>query len=246
MDACRTDPRLGSAKTLGGVRRRQTRQADSLVAAGAPVDRCCRIAERRAIAFRNRTAAARHFAVRGAIMTSDWTDMHSERWFGDRTRRRLGRHICDLGNLENEALGIELGYRYDKSPVICYEAGGQRPAQRMDVYTPGTWPGTRPPSVFLQDGRALFDLFGSGFTLLRFADRDVEGLTEAAADQGVPFEVVDVRVDHAHALDERDLVLLRPDQHVVWQGDAAPTDPVSLIGRLRGHSTESHAPVSVH
>ncbi|WP_433522090.1 FAD-dependent monooxygenase [Nocardia pseudovaccinii] len=190
--------------------------------------------ERRAVALRNRAASARHSAVRGAIMTSDWTAMHSERWFGERTRRELGREISDLGNLENEALGIELGYRYDDSPIVCRDPEGHAPPQRMDEYVPSTWPGTRPPSVYLADGRAIFDLLGRGFTLLRFAEHDVTGLTDAAAERGVPLDVVDIRDDHARALYERDLVLIRPDQHVAWRGNAAPTDPLSIVDRIRG------------
>jgi hypothetical protein len=30
------------------------------------------------------------------------------------------------------------------------------------------------------------------------------------------------------------LVLVRPDQHVAWRGDAAPADPLGLIDRVRG------------
>ena len=33
---------------------------------------------------------------------------------------------------------------------------------------------------------------------------------------------------------ERDLVLLRPDQHVAWRGDTAPADPLHVIDRVRG------------
>ncbi len=190
--------------------------------------------ERRSVALRNRTAAGRHAAVRGAIMGSRWRDMHSERWYGDRTRRRLGREIRDLGNLENEALGIEIGYRYDDSPVVVPDPDGPPPALRMDSYLPGTWPGTRPPSVHLADSRAIFDLFGRGFTLLRFADHDVDGLVAAAAARGVPLDVVDVRDDHARVLYERDLVLIRPDQHVAWRGTGAPADPLAVIDRVRG------------
>lgn len=189
--------------------------------------------ERRAVALRNRTAAARHAAVRGAIMSSKWADMHSERWYGDRTRAQLGREIRDLGNLENEALGIEIGYRYDDSPVVVPEPG-QPPVLRMDEYLPSTWPGSRPPSLHLADGRAIFDLFGRGFTLLRFADHDVDGLVAAAARRGVPLDVVDVRDPHARALYERDLVLVRPDQHVAWRGDTEPAHPLDVIDRIRG------------
>ena len=149
--------------------------------------------ERRAVAFRNREAAGRHSLVRGAIMAANWFSMHSERWLGERTRRRLGREISDLGNLENEALGIELGYRYDSSPAVCHEPGGQAPRQTMDEYTPSTWPGARPPSLHLQDGTAIFDLLHRGFTLLRFADHDASALLQAAEERGMPLEVVDVQ-----------------------------------------------------
>lgn len=192
--------------------------------------------ERRAVAFRNRSAAARHSLVRGAIMAAARKAMHSERWLGERTRRRIGREISDLGNLENEALGIELGYRYDSSPAICHEADGRAPRQTMDAYTPSTWPGARPPSLHLDDGTALFDLlFSRGFTLLRFADDvDASRIAEAAEQRGVPLEVVEIRDARARALYERNLVLIRPDQHVAWRGDAPPADPLHVIDRIRG------------
>jgi 2-polyprenyl-6-methoxyphenol hydroxylase-like FAD-dependent oxidoreductase len=190
--------------------------------------------ERRMVALRNRDAAARHSVVRGAILSADWTSMHSERWHGDRTRQRLGREIADLGNLENEALGIELGYRYEHSPVVCHDAYGRAPVDRLDTYTPGTRPGARVPSLFLEDGRAIFDLFGRGFTLLRFANEDVDNLVAAAARRGVPLDLVDVRDPQARALYERDLVLVRPDQHVAWRGDTDPTDALQVIDRVRG------------
>jgi hypothetical protein len=33
---------------------------------------------------------------------------------------------------------------------------------------------------------------------------------------------------------ERDLVLIRPDQHVAWRGNAAPTRPEELLARVTG------------
>ena len=89
--------------------------------------------------------------------------------------------------------------------------------RRWTPTPPSTWPGARPPSLFLKDGRAIFDLFGAGFTLLRFADIDVAPIVAAAADLGVPLDVVDLRDSHACHLYQRDLVLIRPDQHVAWR-----------------------------
>ncbi len=190
-------------------------------------------AERRPVALRNRTAAGRNFLVRMAIKTAYRKAIHSEGWAGERSRARLGREILDLGNLENEADGIEFGYRYDTSPVIWHESGSA-PIQTTDAYTPSSWAGARPPSLFLADGRAIFDLFGTGFTLLRFADIDVTPIVAAAADRNVPLDVVDIRDDHARQLYQRDLVLIRPDQHVAWRGDAVPADSAAVVDHVRG------------
>jgi hypothetical protein len=191
--------------------------------------------ERRPVAFRNREAAARHSVVRGEIIAGADPRMHSEAWDGERTRKRVGRDIADLGNLENEAAGIELGYRYDESPVICHEPHAQAPPQTTDAYTPSTWPGARPPSTHLADGRALFDLLdGRGFTLVRFDTTvDASGLRDAAAQRNVPLRVVDVDDAPTRALWERELVLIRPDQHVAWRGNAEPTNPMNVIDRVR-------------
>src|SRR6202012_560418 len=55
---------------------------------------------------RTRSGSARHTLVRLAIKTAYRKVIHAEGWNGERSRRRLGREILDLGNLENEADGI--------------------------------------------------------------------------------------------------------------------------------------------
>ncbi|MFJ9363748.1 hypothetical protein ACIRRA_04910 [Nocardia sp. NPDC101769] len=50
----------------------------------------------------------------------------------------------------------------------------------------------------------------------------------------MPLDIVDIRDPHARALYERDLVLIRPDQHVAWRGNAAPAGPLAIIDRVRG------------
>jgi hypothetical protein len=104
----------------------------------------------------------------------------------------------------------------------------------MHAYTPSTQPGKRPPSLFLDDGQAIFDLFGLGFTLLRFADLDVDPLADAAAERAMPLKIVDIRDDHARTLYERDLVLIRPDHHVAWRGNTVPDRPGAILDRIRG------------
>ena len=191
-------------------------------------------AERRAVGFRNRDAAARHMRVRLQIARAATEDIFDESARGKEAREDLGRFILELGNLENEAYGVEHGYRYDGSPIICAE-GGAPPVLRWGGYCPGTWPGARVPSVFLGDGRAIYDVLEArGFTLLRFADLDVSAFEDAARMRGVPLGVVDIRDGHARGLYERDLVLVRCDHHVGWRGAGVPADVLGVMDRVRG------------
>ena len=41
------------------------------------------------------------------------------------------------------------------------------------------------------------------------------------------------------ALYERKLVLVRPDGHVAWRGDACPAEPGAIVDRVRGAASIS-------
>jgi hypothetical protein len=115
---------------------------------------------------------------------------------------------------------------------VCNEA--DEPAWNKLQYVPCTWPGVRAPHVFLGDGTAIFDRFGPWFTLLNFGRADPEALVAAARAREVPLSVVEIRDSHARSIYERDLVLIRPDQHVAWRGNTVPADALSIIDRVRG------------
>jgi 2-polyprenyl-6-methoxyphenol hydroxylase-like FAD-dependent oxidoreductase len=135
---------------------------------------------------------------------------------------------------ENEYTGIELGYRYHDSPIICPE-GSAEPPWTPREYTPTTWPGSRPPSLLLPDGKPIYDRFGPSFTLIDFAgDGRADDLRNAADAQGLPVGHTVVNDDRARQLWERDLVLVRPDHHVAWRGNRAPADPAAVLRRVRG------------
>jgi 2-polyprenyl-6-methoxyphenol hydroxylase-like FAD-dependent oxidoreductase len=188
--------------------------------------------ERRPVALTNCDAAEKNMAVRLKIAEAYSPAIHADTAEGAAARAALGRLILDLGNLENEAFGIELGYRYRNSPIVC---GEQNETEwRIQDYVPSTWPGVRAPHVFLSTGEALFDLLGPDFTLLAFSDTDVTAFVDAASKRGVPLTVVRIRDPHVRHVYERDLVMVRPDQHVAWRGQKLPSDPLAVIDRIRG------------
>ena len=191
--------------------------------------------ERRHVGARNRLASARHSALRYSIFENTPAAYKSEGPESEPAKDDIGAFIQQAGNLENEAWGIEWGYRYDDSPVICHD-DGPAPAYEWERYEPTSWPGGRPPNVFLENARPLFDLFGRDFTLLRLGTARGDSLVDAATNVGVPVTVVDIDSASVRALYAYQLVLIRSDQHVVWRGNEDPSDEIAtvIIDRVRG------------
>lgn len=192
-------------------------------------------AERRPVAARNVARSERHAGVH--VEWRGWIDpalIEADSAKGEAHRQRLARFIqTECG--ENQDHGIELGYRYDDSPIIVGEPG-PAPAWTPRHYVPTTWPGGRAPSVLLADGGALFDRLGRAFTLLDFVGDDrAQPILRAARDRGMPLDHLVVNDRHAHAIYGRNLVLIRPDQHVAWRGDHAPGDAGRIVDIARGH-----------
>ena len=193
-------------------------------------------AERRPVAIRNRAASAAHMLVRFKIMLSLKDAIYREDAKGERARKKLSTLIKDLGNLENEAIGIEAGYRYDKSPVICYDnESALPPSFEWDKLQPSTYPGLRVPGIWLSDGRAIHDLLGDQFTLICFEEMDVSEFETAAKKRKVGLKLVNIKDAHAATIYEKKLILVRPDQHVVWRGDAMPADADKVMDKVSGH-----------
>ncbi|MEE8284029.1 MAG: hypothetical protein V3R63_03480, partial [Alphaproteobacteria bacterium] len=102
--------------------------------------------------------------------------------------------------------------------------------------TPTTRPGARAPDGLMGDGRPVIDLFGRGFVLLRLGASPprARNLEDAAAARGVPLRTMVVADPEIAELYETALVLVRPDGHVAWRGQAPPDDAVQIIDRVRG------------
>jgi 2-polyprenyl-6-methoxyphenol hydroxylase-like FAD-dependent oxidoreductase len=154
---------------------------------------------------------------------------------GAALRARLGERLQAANKKAWEPVGIHLGYRYDTSPIVISD-GTPTPADDEMNYVPTARPGSRAPHVWLEDGRSTLDLFGRNFTLLDLgADPDaIQALRAAAADRNMPLEVIALTQPAVRAAYEKALVLVRPDGHVAWRGDALDRDASQLIDTVRG------------
>jgi hypothetical protein len=74
-----------------------------------------------------------------------------------------------------------------------------------------------------------------GYTLLRLAEAQTRPLEAAFRSAGAPLDVVDVTSPVARELYERDLLLVRPDLHVVWRGNVLPERVDELVAVATGH-----------
>lgn len=134
----------------------------------------------------------------------------------------------------NEMIGAELGYHYAGSPLVAAEAG--EPPYDYIEYTPSTFPGVRLPHVWLDDGSAVQDCIGDGYTLLRLgAAQGDGGLAAAFGRYGAPFAALDLPGQPARDIYGYDFILMRPDLHVVWRGNQPPGDPQKLAATATGH-----------
>ena len=184
--------------------------------------------ERKPVAERNVSRSGDHFQVHGdlqALLASDGGDprrVDEDTAEARDLRHRIHEHYQKHDG-ENKDFGIEMGYRY-KSPIIVPDNDGSpEPAWTAAEYTPTTWPGGRPPHILLSDDSAIFDHFGKDWTLLNFAEHECgQRLLEDAA-ESLSMSLKTVHLSHemlAKRLYERNMVLIRPDQHVAWRSNA--------------------------
>jgi 2-polyprenyl-6-methoxyphenol hydroxylase-like FAD-dependent oxidoreductase len=193
-------------------------------------------AERREIGLRNRDASAgaaegvrRWRAAAGPAMREDSPQ-------GQALRAEMAALAAEGQPLGHEMVGIELGYRYDHSPVIAAEPDPVTSTVRE--YHPSAAPGARLPHLWTEGGTAVHDLFGNGFTLLDLGAEacDARAFAAAMASAGAPFAVLHLPEPRLRVAYERRLLLVRPDLHVAWRGEALPPDVTALASLITGHA----------
>ncbi len=158
---------------------------------------------------------------------------------GEAARQALAK----IANVEqrrvHEMAGAELGYHYKGSPIVA-DDDGPAPVWELNRYVPSTRPGAHLPHMWLADGRPVFDLLGDGYTLISLAGAiDARPLSNAFAEYGAPFEVLELDEPGIARVYEASLVLVRPDLHVVWRGNDIPLHPAALATLATGHAANA-------
>ena len=189
--------------------------------------------ERRPIGIRN-TQSSRKLASDVATIQVP-AALEEETAEGQKARADLGRHLSGFTE-EFASLGIQLGARYDTSPLIADDGTAPPPDSPVE-YVPTACPGGRAPHQWLNDGASIHDRFGKWFTLVKFgsASTDTAAFAAAAEALDVPLDIVDVAEKAARDLYACTFALIRPDHHVAWRGDSLPADAEALMRQVSGN-----------
>ena len=187
--------------------------------------------ERKPIARRNVTEAASNYRSESQLPVP--AELEADGPEGAAARAMLGRVIIEKRTKEWNSLGIQLGYSYAGSALIC-DDGTAEPPFDPSRYEQSTRPGGRAPHVWLADGRSLLDCFGRGFCLVHRRGAETGAIAGTARALGVPLTTIELETPAAELAYERALVLVRPDGHVAWRGDAAPADVTAMLNQVRG------------
>jgi 2-polyprenyl-6-methoxyphenol hydroxylase-like FAD-dependent oxidoreductase len=123
---------------------------------------------------------------------------------------------------------------YDGSPIVAGPQGGVSSAHGTHAFKAVA--GHHLAPQMLSNGKNVFEELGRGFTLLAFdAPGSVTaGFEQAAAKLNMPLKIIgDSFLDGRKAYESR-LILVRPDQYVVWADDEPPENIEALMRKVTG------------
>jgi 2-polyprenyl-6-methoxyphenol hydroxylase-like FAD-dependent oxidoreductase len=197
--------------------------------------------ERRQVGERN-VGASRYATLGRRKWRSLWRpNIRDNTPAGQQTRYVLSTMADIEQRKSNEMIGAELGYRYVDSPIVCNVPGG--PEHLFREYHSTTWPGARLPHVWRDDGTPMQDQIPDGYSILKLGrtKADMSGLEKVIRARGAPVAVLDVPDRIAREIYGYDLILVRPDMHVVWRGNGPPEDAAEVAAIATGHTSEMHS-----
>jgi 4-hydroxyisophthalate hydroxylase len=165
----------------------------------------------------------------------------------ERDRLWLDRHNPEQDPVAFETAWVEYGAtggtrpqpyepHYEGSSVIAGPPGGKTSIHGRMAFKAEAGHHLAPKP--LSSGRNVFEELSDGFTLLAFdaPAESVQALETTAHANNVPLKVILDTFADGREQCEAHLVLVRPDQYVVWAADDAPSDAPALFARVAGQS----------
>ncbi|MES2412714.1 MAG: FAD-dependent oxidoreductase [Pseudomonadota bacterium] len=203
-------------------------------------------AERKPIGHRNTTFARGMADSIGSIKVPPNVDDNGPE--AEEIRKDLGAALAQHVRNEFNIPGLQLGLRYEGSPIVARDSEAPTPDQ-PNTYVPTARPGARTPHIWL-DGQSIFDLFGRDFTLLCFtttsdetARADAARWKKEAEALGMPLDILYCGSSEARQLYGADRVLIRPDHHVAWRGQ--DTDIRNVLAMACGRAAADNAVAAI-
>lgn len=182
--------------------------------------------------------ATENYAFVTHHMVNDRLELDNQE--GMQARSALGERISAGKPREFRPIGAILGYTYNPSEIIVSD-GSEAPSHDPLRYEPSSRPGALLPHMWLADGTSIYDHLGQGYTLLQIGKEeagDVETIRTSARNLRFPLTTLVVEETEAVERYGARLILVRPDQHVAWKGNAIPANPRALLLTLSGHGLD--------
>lgn len=191
--------------------------------------------ERRAIGQRNVEASGWAAQGLGLWRSLYKPEINEDSDAGETLRAETARAANIHHRRVHEMIGAEYGYSYAGSPLIDGESGV---AATWDTvrFVPSTDPGVRIPHIWLKDGAAMQDVLGRSYSFV-----DLTGAVDGAAmlsafrSLRVPIDIVSRDELHVRAIFGCKFLLVRPDLHIAWSGNAMPADWDALAAKVTGY-----------
>lgn len=163
-------------------------------------------------------------------------------------RRAELKEAVDLQHRRSNALGMQLGHRYEGSNAVVYDGTPFPPFKRDPVlyYQPTTHPGAYLPHAWVEVNRqrlSTLDILAHGqFNLIVGIGGDpfARAAETVSHELGIeisvrkigfqcPYDDVLGEWYDAREIGDRGALLVRPDRHIAWRTVGRPADPTSAL-----------------
>lgn len=123
---------------------------------------------------------------------------------------------------------------YEGSPVMFGPPNGVNTAHGTHAVRARA--GHHLAPVALSSGQNSFQALGNDFSLLAFdaTDEELSAFENEAHALNIPLKIIRDNRQNGHDAYEARLILVRPDQYVVWHGHQAPENAASVLARAVG------------